>query len=89
MPPRTRTAKAAPVETAPAADLPMRSCVVCGQHDDHPRCLVDDGTGADLNYHKDCHRNAFGDLPCHAVLTAGGDGLKGDALRAHIVKNGS
>lgn len=72
-----------------AVSLPQRSCVVCGQVDDHPRCVVDDGTGADLLYHKDCHRNAFGDMPCHAVLNAGGDGLTGDALRAHIIKNGS
>lgn len=73
--------------SAPDTDLlPQRSCVVCGQVDDHPRCLVEDGTGADLLYHKDCHRNAFGEMPCHAVLD---DSLKGDALRAYIVKNGS
>lgn len=78
-----------PKTTEPAA-LPQRTCVVCGQTDDHPRCLVDDGTGADLNYHKDCHSNAFGDnLACHAVLSGGGADLKGDDLRAFIVQNGS
>lgn len=81
------------------APLPLRSCVVCNQTDDHPRCLVVDGTGAALDYHKDCHRNAFGDTYvdadgvtkpylCHAVLGAGGAGLKGDALRSHIVSGG-
>lgn len=68
-------------------ELPQRTCVVCNQTDDHPRCIVEDSTGADLNYHKDCHRNAFGeDLPCHAGLDMT---LKGDDLRAHIVQNGS
>lgn len=76
------------IEMSPAG-LPLRVCVVCAGEDDHPRCLVDDGTGADLNYHPDCHRNAFGDLPCHAVLSGAGEGLTGDELRAAIVKNGA
>lgn len=74
----------------PASALPQRTCIACGQTDDHPRCLVDDGTGADLNYHKDCHRIAFGDMPCHQVLNEGADGLKGDDLRAFITsENGN
>lgn len=73
---------------SPAA-LPLRTCAACGQTDDHPRCVVEDGTGADLTYHKDCHRDAVGDMPCHAVLAEGGDGLKGDDLRAFITGDGS
>lgn len=83
--------------TEPVSALPLRTCGVCGLTDDHPRCLVDDGTGADLTYHPGCHRVGFGDsyvdgngavqpFTCHDVLDAGGDVLTGDDLRARIVE---
>lgn len=34
---------------------PVRPCVACGQHDDHPRDQVDLGGGETAYYHIDCH----------------------------------
>lgn len=73
--------------TEPAA-LPQRTCIGCAQTDDHPRCIEDRGDGSDITFHMDCHKIAYGALPCHAVLDSGGAGLHGDELRSHIVSGG-
>lgn len=55
---------------------PMRTCIGCLQTDDHPRCIVDTGTGEDVTWHHDCHHAAIGPADCHRAveLAAGGTG---------------
>ncbi len=67
-----------------ARETLQRTCIGCGKTDGDPRCIEDRGDGSDITWHPDCHRIAFGDLPCHAVLVKGGEGLTGDALRTFI-----
>lgn len=34
---------------------PVRPCIACGQHDDHPRHVIDLGGGETSMFHLDCH----------------------------------
>jgi len=49
---------------------PMRTCIGCGQTDDHPRCIVDKGDEGEVTWHMDCHFIATGPQPCHASVTS-------------------
>lgn len=66
---------------------PIRSCVGCGQSDDHPRDVVNLPDGNTANYHMDCHVLIANCEVCAAQL-AGVGGVqgnpKGDDLRAHL-----
>lgn len=67
----------------------LRTCVGCGQTDDHPKhvLVVDGVTHESVAWHMDCHRlSDAGCLPC-ADQTAGAEDLKGAELREHIVAN--
>lgn len=65
--------------------LPVRTCVGCGQHDDHPRhVVVDPAHGEEIPWHMDCHAN-LGCKTCQSSLT-GANGAQGHELRAHIVR---
>lgn len=59
-----------------------RSCIGCGQVDDHPRHIVPAGD-TDVFWHHDCHATTGCEV-CEAVAA---EGLKGDELREHIVAN--
>lgn len=70
-------------------DRPMRACgghgVGCGAVDDHPRHVIDTGTGGeDVAYHLDCHAG-MGCASC-AAQTADADGATGAALLEHLTK---
>lgn len=70
-------------------DRPQRTCIGCGQTDDHPRHVIDVGDpDAVVTWHMDCHVIATGCETCTAQ-TAGAEGKTGDELVAHIVENGS
>lgn len=64
---------------------PVRRCSACGQVDDHPRDIVDNGDPAvELNYHLDCHAN-LGCPACAAQIADRPDGATGQELLDHIV----
>ncbi len=69
---------------------PMRPCsgagIGCGQVDDHPRHVLDDGTDNPPMYHLDCHA-AAGCGSCQAQI-AGADGATGAALLGHVTETG-
>jgi hypothetical protein len=72
------------------ASDPVRPCIGCGQSDDHPRHVVDNGTGNDALWHPDCHaRSANGCEVCEAQIAGVPSGTVGDELRAHLVTTGS
>jgi hypothetical protein len=65
---------------------PVRTCIGCGQQDDHPRHVIDAG-GTDVTWHMDCHVFAAGCEVCkHQLDGVGGakGNPKGDKLRAHL-----
>lgn len=67
------------------ADFPLRTCVGCGQVDDHPRDVVALPDGSAANWHHDCHSRI--DPPCESctwLVQHKGD-LTGDAWRTQIV----
>lgn len=66
----------------------MRTCLGCGQTDDHPRHVVSLPDGSEVNWHADCHSIAAGCPICQATVSTA-EGLKGDALREHIVSGGA
>ena len=60
---------------------PMRTCIGCGQTDDHPRCV--EWRDEDITWHHDCHQIAIGNAGCHAELADGASvGVGGDMLQA-------
>lgn len=64
---------------------PVRSCIACGQEDDHPRHGI--YMGPDLGHvlwHMDCHSHATGCDTCNAQIADAG-GVKGDELRTHLL----
>jgi hypothetical protein len=63
---------------------PVRTCIGCGQIDDHPRHVIALLDGSTVTWHHDCHAIATGD-PVSAAVAA--SGLTGDELRDHIVAN--
>jgi hypothetical protein len=65
---------------------PVRTCLACGQTDDHPRHVVGLPDGNDVNYHFDCCAIVKGCETCTPTVDSAG-GKKGDDLRAHIVEN--
>lgn len=67
-------------------ELPVRSCVGCGQDDDHPRhVVIDPRHGDEIPWHMDCHANA-GCETCQ-MSVRDSNGVKGHELRQHIVRN--
>jgi hypothetical protein len=62
----------------------IRTCIGCGQEDDHPRHDIVNVDGSVSSWHHDCHAYVTG----HPVSKAVADtGLKGDELRDYIIKN--
>lgn len=72
-------------------ERPMRPCagagIGCGQVDDHPRHVLDDGTDDPPMYHLDCHA-AAGCAHCRQQL-AGAEGATGAALLDHLAGPGA
>lgn len=66
----------------------QRTCIGCGQTDDHPRHVIALPDGSEVTWHNDCHAIATGCQVCKATADSA-DGLKGDDLRAHIVSGGA
>lgn len=62
----------------------LRTCIVCGQEDDHPRHVIALPDGNTALYHHDCHARLTGDPVSKAVAECG---LTGDELRKHIQDN--
>lgn len=65
---------------------PIRTCLACGQTDDHPRHVIALPDGNDVNYHFDCHKIVTNCEHCTPVVDSS-DGKKGDDLRAHIISS--
>lgn len=63
----------------------IRSCVGCGQEDDHPRHVIAQA-GASVPWHMDCHA-ATGCEVCKQQI-ADAAGVKGDELRTHLIALG-
>lgn len=61
----------------------QRTCIGCGQTDDHPRHVVSMSNDIEVNWHMDCHIIAQGCEVCQRQLV-GAEGLTGDALREHL-----
>lgn len=61
----------------------QRTCIGCGQTDDHPRHVVAGIANVDVNWHMDCHVNATG-CPVCATQIGDADGAQGDDLRVHL-----
>lgn len=61
----------------------LRTCIGCGQTDDHPRHVIALPEGSEVTWHMDCHAIATSCDTC-MTQTAGADGATGDALREHI-----
>lgn len=64
---------------------PIRGCVACGQHDDHPRHVIANGSTS-IPFHMDCHA-ATGCVTCQQQI-ADADGVQGDELRTHLIALG-
>jgi hypothetical protein len=63
----------------------IRTCIGCGQEDDHPRHdIINVSDGSVVSWHHDCHARATGNEASKAVADTG---LTGDELRAYIEKN--
>lgn len=62
----------------------QRTCVGCGQTDDHPRHVIATSDGNSVNWHMDCH--AASDAGCEscAAQKDGAAHLVGDEFRAHV-----
>lgn len=74
---------------AATTDKPIRLCIGCGQHDDHPRHVIAQGGTAAL-WHMDCHVLSTGCEVCAAQLKACGtstepDGVVGDELQSRLL----
>jgi hypothetical protein len=65
---------------------PIRTCLACGQTDDHPRHVIGLPDGNSINYHMDCCVVVKNCEHCTASLE-GSNEAKGDDLRAHIIAN--
>lgn len=66
---------------------PTRTCIGCTQTDDHPRHVLDTGTGDQVTWHMDCHELATGCEVCKEQIAAS-KGAKGAKLREHLLKTG-
>lgn len=64
---------------------PVRSCLACGQEDDHPRhVVVIPPDMAEVPWHFDCHV-AVTKCPLCVASLKGAEGKTGDELRNHIM----
>lgn len=68
-------------------DRPVRECVACGQHDNHPRCQVQVTQTDWVGYHPDCHQHAVGDADCHPQCAGGAAPGPGVAMLAAITEH--
>lgn len=66
---------------------PIRFCPLCKQADDHPRHTFAN-TPNDIAPHLDCCKAAGCPDGMCDITTAGAEDLRGDKLRAHLIKNG-
>lgn len=66
-------------------DRPQRTCIACGQTDDHPRHSVQIDPERWADFHLDCHARM--DPPCRecASRVEGADGKTGAQLLAHLL----
>jgi hypothetical protein len=69
------------------APLPVRTCLGCGQTDDHPRHVITMPDHSEVGWHMDCHTRA--NPPCEVCKSqiAGAKGATGHELREHLVNN--
>lgn len=65
---------------------PVRTCLACGQTDDHPRHVIALPDGNDVTYHFDCCKIVKGCEHCTEALEHA-DGAKGNDLRAHLTRD--
>jgi len=67
--------------------MPVRSCLACGQVDDHPRHVITLPDHSEVTYHMDCHARM--NPPCEicTAQTETATGVTGDELRAHITSS--
>lgn len=64
----------------------VSTCVGCAQADDHPKHIVDTA-GHNAVWHHDCHA-AAGCHVCQHLLADAPEGVKGEALREHLMSLG-
>ena len=66
-------------------DNPVRSCLACGQEDDHPRhVVVIPPDMAEVPWHFDCHAAITNCESCTVVVKTA-KGKTGEDLRTHIM----
>lgn len=70
--------------SAPVAN-PVKTCLGCGQNDDHPKHVVTLPDHSETTWHNDCHSRANPSCEICTHVVAHSDGRQGDELRAHIV----
>lgn len=63
---------------------PIRLCIGCGQHDDHPRHVIHMKGQPGAMWHMDCHVLATGCETCKRQI-ADAEGKTGAELREHLL----
>lgn len=63
-----------------------RTCMGCGQTDDHPKHDAVQRDGSSAHWHFDCHARV--DPPCESCAWQAKDanGATGEAMQAHILR---
>lgn len=72
------------------ASRPLTRCIACAQVDDHPMhsVQVEDGSGAFVDWHMDCHAQVIGCSSCSAVVASRPEGATGADFLAHVLDFG-
>lgn len=70
--------------SAPVAN-PVKTCLGCGQSDDHPKHVVTLPDHSEVAWHNDCHSRAHPPCEICAHVVTHSDGRQGQELRDHIV----
>ena len=68
--------------------LITRTCVGCGQHDDHPKHVIGTGDGNAIAWHMDCHALSESGCDTCEAQKDGAEDLRGAEFREHITSLG-
>jgi hypothetical protein len=74
-------------------EKPVRTCVGCGQTDDHPKHIIVSASSlgaaeTESAFHMDCHTRVTPPCDVCASQIQGAHGAQGDALRSHLTQKG-
>lgn len=62
----------------------QRTCIGCGQTDNHPKHRIALGDGNEAAWHMDCHARSGDGCESCAAQKEGAEHLVGEEFRAHI-----